>query len=250
MDKLKEFVNGGGKLLCSGTSGLKDGKFEFDFGVSFLAKSRYNPTYFSPKYNALGLTPSNYVFYNDMYEVELSDKNAKVLAYTKLPFFNRERDHFCSHRHTPFVTENNTPGIVIGKDGAYIAWDIFSEYANVGSYVLKDAVIHVLDMLLGDKKTLKTNLGAQGVVTLNEQKSHNRHVLHALYATPVKRGSGVEVIEDLLPIYDTEFEIKLASVSSVKAVPENKEIAFTHENGILRFKLDKFTCKQVVVIEH
>ena len=65
-DKLKEFVNGGGKLLCSGTSGLKDGKFEFDFGVSFLAKSRYNPTYFSPKYNALGLTPSNYVFYNDM----------------------------------------------------------------------------------------------------------------------------------------------------------------------------------------
>ncbi len=249
-EKLAEYVKGGGKLLCSGTSGLKCGKLAFDFGVKFLGKSKYKPTYFHPEYRALGLTPSNYVFYNNMYETELTDPSASVLGYSRIPFFNREADHFCSHRHTPFVTENNAPGVVIGKDGAYIAWDIFSEYAEVGSYILKETVHRVLDELLGDKKTLKTSLGAQGVVTLNEQKAQNRHVLHALYATPVKRGSGVEIIEDLTTVLDTEFELKLPPIKSVTLVPENNEIPFTFEGGVCRFTIDKFTCKQVIVLEH
>ena len=247
---LRNFVNAGGKLLCSGKSGLLSGAFAFDLGVEYIGESKYRPTYYHPEYDALGLTPSNYVFYNKMHEVRLSDESAKILGYARTPFFNREKEHFCSHRHTPFVTENHSPGVVLGKEGAYIAWDIFAEYAEVGSYILKETVLRVLSELLGDKKTLKTNLGAQGIVTLNEQKGKDRHVLHALYAAPVKRGSGVEVIEDLLPVYDTEFEIKLPEIKSVRLVPENREIPFTFENGLCRFTIDKFTCKQVVVLEH
>ncbi|MBQ5362592.1 MAG: beta-galactosidase, partial [Clostridia bacterium] len=143
------------------------------------------------------------------------------------------------------------PAVVIGKDGGYIAWDIFSEYADKGSIILKEIVLHTIDALLGEDKTLTTNLPSAGVVTLNEQAKQNRYVLHALYATPVKRGGGIEIIEDLVPVYDTTFEVKTAKpITRVTAVPQNKELPFTYENGVCKFTIDKFTCAQIVTLEY
>jgi hypothetical protein len=92
------------------------------------------------------------------------------------------------------------------------------------------------------------------VVSLNEQKEKSRYVLHALYATPIKRGSGsgsVEVIEDLLPVCDTKFSIKIdKEVKSVVLVPQNENVDFAYGNGVLNFTIKQFTCKQVVVINY
>lgn len=63
-----------------------------------------------------------------------------------------------------------------------------------------------MDRLLDSAKTLKTNLPAQGIVTL--MKQNDRLICHLLYASPVKRGNGIEVIEDILPIYNVELAIK------------------------------------------
>ena len=250
-DKILTFVKNGGKVLCSGAAGTdENGDLAFDLGVKIKGKSVYNPSYYHPSYNALGLTPSSYIMYSQMYNTELADENAKVLGYSRNTFFNRAPEHFCSHRHTPFVSEDNTPAVVIGKEGAYIAYDIFSEYADVGSFVLKETVHKVIDELLGEAKTLKTNLPSTGVVTLNKQYDKSREVLHMLFATPIKRGKGVEVIEDLIPVYGTEFEIKTADVKSVTLVPQNEKIPFTYENGTLKFSVEKFECSQIAVIEH
>lgn len=250
-EKLKAFVKNGGKVLCTGAAGTDNsGEMLFDLGVKVKGKSAFNPTYYHPDYKALGLTETNYVMYSSMYDTELTDKNAKVLGYSRNTFFNRAPEHFCSHRHTPFVNENNAPAVVIGKDGGYIAYEIFSEYENIGSIILKDTVIRVIDEILGENKTLKTNLKSAGVVTLNKQEDSNRTVLHALYATPVKRGKNVEIIEDLVPIYDTEFEIKTKPVKAVKLVPQNENIPFDYNNGVLKFKVDRFECSQIAVIEH
>lgn len=250
-DKLVSYVTNGGKLLCSGSSGTdENGKMIFDLGVKTVVKSKFNPSYYYPSYNALGLTPTNYVMYSQMYDTVLNDNNAKVLGYSRNTFFNRAPEHFCSHKHTPFVTENNSPAVVIGKDGGYIAYEIFSEYESVGSIILKDTVMRVIDEILGEGKTLKTNLPSAGVVTLNTQREHNRDVLHMLYASPQKRGKSVEVIEDLIPVYDTEFEIKTSPVKQVTLVPQNKSIDFTYESGILKFRVDAFTCNQIAVIQH
>jgi hypothetical protein len=144
--------------------------------------------------------------------------------------------------------------ISIGKDGGYIAFDIFTEYATHGCYSAKEAVIKTIDAILGQDKTLSTNLPSVGVVSFNEQVDKSRYVLHALYANPIKRGdkdNGVEVIEDLIPICDTEFTIKLdKKVKSVVLVPQNKKVKFTFKNGVLKFKIDKFTCSQIVVINY
>ena len=59
--------------------------------------------------------------------------------------------------------------MVQGRDGIYIAWQIFEDYFEKGSLLLKKTVCHALDLLLGEDKTLTTNLPAQGIVTLMDQ---------------------------------------------------------------------------------
>ena len=253
IEKIKAFVAGGGKILATGSSG-KTANALFYLGCEWLGASEYNPAYLSTVYNATGLSPTSYVFLKQMYKTRLTDENATVLGYGKGTFFNRSPEHFCSHRHTPYTMEEGTPGIVIGKDGAYIAFDIFSEYADVGCYSAKEAVVRVIDALLGEEKTLITNLPSCGVVTLNEQEKDSRLVLHALYASPIKRGAdqrALQVIEELLPVYDTEFTVKTKkAVKSVVLVPENREIPFEQNGEKLSFKLDKLVCHQIVVINY
>lgn len=250
-DKLKKYVKNGGKVLCSGISGTDENDaFAFDFGLRFAGKNPYNPCYFHTSFDALGLSPASYVIYSDMYDTKLSGK-PEILGYSREPFFNRAPEHFCSHRHTPYKTQDHAPAAVLGKDGGYLAWNIFSEYANVGSMILKDTVLRMIDAILEDKKTVVTTLPAQGVVTLTKQDFAARYVLHTLYASPVKRGQNVEIIEDLIPIYNTALEIRVPEkIKTVRLVPQQETLSFTYENGVCRFTIPEFVCKQVTVLEY
>ncbi len=249
--KLNGYVAGGGKILASGVSATDGEKFLFDFGAEYLGKNGCQPSYLHTAFNALGLPPTSYCMYSPLYDLTKAKEGARVLGHSRVTFFNRAREHFCSHQHTPFVPENHAPGIVIGKNGGYIAWEIFTEYAEKGSLILREAVTAVLDALLGEEKTLVTNLTSGGVVTLNEQAEKKRLVLHMLYAIPTKRGSGVEVIEDLPPVYGTTFAIRTEKpIRRVTAVPQNEEIPFTQKDGICAFTVDRFACKQVVTLEY
>jgi hypothetical protein len=141
--------------------------------------------------------------------------------------------------------------VVCGKDGIYIAWEIFEDYAIKGELIAKQVVCKALDVLLEGEKSLVTNLGSIGVTTLMEQKEEKRYINHLLYAAPVKRGQRAEIIEDLIPIYETEVALKLdKQPKRVYLAPQMKDIAFTYENGTLHYTVDKFTCHQMVVIDY
>lgn len=48
-----------------------------------------------------------------------------------------------------------------------------------------------------------------------------------LYASPVKRGNGIEVIEDIVPVYDTEITVKTdRKINRVYLAPQQEEIPF------------------------
>ena len=109
----------------------------------------------------------------------------------------------------------------------------------------------MVDELLGDKKTLKTNLGSAGVITLTDQKDKKRFVLHTLYAVPQTRGNGVQVIEDLPTIYGTTIELKLpVNVKKIYDALDKSEVAFTQDDDLCRITIDSFTCSKVLVIEY
>lgn len=246
--KLDAYVAGGGKLLATGTSGLHwdSDDFAFDFGARYAGRSQLQPCYFSPNFEMEGLHPAAYVLYSPAEDLILTTGN--VLGRQHKPYFNRTAAHFCSHRHTPNETEPAGISMVEGSAGIYIGWQAFTEYAETGALIAKRMVQYALDRLLGRHKTLVTDLGAQGVVTLMKQGT--RYVNHILHASPIKRGTGVEVIEDILPVYGVHVSLRLPeTVGRVYLAPQLREIPFRQEAGVLSFTLDRLDCHQMVVLE-
>ena len=132
---------------------------------------------------------------------------------------------------------------------AYIAWNIFGEYGEHGAYHNRRIVCDMLDRLLGKEKTLETNLGSNGIVTLMEQKCENRYVNHLLYAVTKKRGR-IEVIEDAPVTVGTEVTVRMESKPKrVYIAPENRDIPFSYQNGILSYSIDSFVLHAMVVID-
>ena len=246
--KLDAFLKNGGKILATGKGGLyidKD-EFAFDFGINYCNENVYKPSYFRPDFEMEGLFDSAYVLYSQGEVVSLN--GGTELGGCENPYFNRDIEHFCSHRHTPNKPEYAAPGMVLGKDGIYIAWQVFDEYADVGSLILKRMVTHALDLLLGDNKTIKTNLGAQGVTTLMKQQ--NRYINHLLYAVPVRRGKSTEIIEDIYPVYNIDVELKIPEkVKNVYLAPQKKDIPFIQENNKVKYIVDEINCHQMVVLD-
>ena len=246
--KIQAFVGNGGKVLATGTSGLDKTRdaFALDLGARYIGENPYQPSYFRPNFVIPDLGKTAYIMYGKGQSVDLS--GGEELGISEDPYFNRTAAHFCSHRHTPSALKRSGAGMTAGKDGIYIAWEVFSDYAESGSIVLKEMVKYALDRLLADQKTLETDLPAQGVATLTKQQ--NRLICHLLYASPVKRGKNVEVIEDILPVYDVAVKVKAdRDVKNVYLAPQKETIPFTVEGGAVCFTVPKLENHQMIVLE-
>ncbi|MBT2292848.1 beta-galactosidase trimerization domain-containing protein [Paenibacillus albidus] len=209
--KIGKFMEQGGKVLATGRSGLKlagDG-FALDLGVTWLGRNEYKPNYFRPDFTPGALLPASFVMYSEGQMVELT-ASGRVLGQQENPYFNRDVFTFCSHLHTPSDQHPAGPGMVATDSSIYIAWNVFSDYADNGHLILKEMVKHALGLLLPEA-TLQTDLPAQGIATLQHQQAGNRYVNHLLYANPVKKGR-VEVIEDIVPLYDIQVNLRLPTV--------------------------------------
>lgn len=245
--KLRRFLENGGKILASGKAGLKADKDEFcfDFGAEYEGENPYCPDYFRPKTEINGMGDTGYVMYGGGEKIRCTGTE---LGIREDPYFNRTREHFCSHQHTPDSGRYGGGGMTEGRDGIYIAWNIFGDYGTNGSLAAKQMVTFALDRLLGSSKTLVTDLPAQGVAALSEQPG--RYICHILYASPVKRGNGIEVIEDILPVHDTFVSVMTGGrPKRVYLAPQGYEIPFTYENGRAEVTVDKFECHQMIVFE-
>ncbi len=248
--KLENFFARGGKILASGESGMtpEGDAFAINLGVKWLQANPFKPDYFKPAFKLNNLGDASFIFYSQGQKISL-DGGAE-LGHREDPYFNRDVFTFCSHQHTPGSRNNAGPGMVESNNGIYIAWNVFDDYATKGSLCLKECVLYALNRLIKGK-TLETNLPAQGVVTLMNQTGHKRLVNHLLYASPVRRGEKVEVIEDILPVYDTSVALRIPyKAKRVYLAPQMKDIGFTQEDDVLKYSIDRFECHQMVVVEY
>ncbi|MEF3305999.1 beta-galactosidase trimerization domain-containing protein [Paenibacillus sp. GYB003] len=252
--KLAAFVRRGGRLLATGDSGLKpdDSGFAVDFGARWAGANPYRPDYWVPDVDAGAgsfLSPGTaYVVYAAGQQIEAA--GGTVLGHRENPYFNRDAFTFCSHRHTPNGKKHGGPGMIEGAAGIYIAWNIFEDYAEKGSLFLRETVAYALGRLLGDARTVATSLPAQGITTLQEQKSENRWVHHLLYASPVRRGQSIEIIEDVLPLYDVKATVRTnRPVSRVYLAPQMADLPFEQRDGAVSYTVPKLECHQMVVLQ-
>ncbi|MBQ3553105.1 MAG: beta-galactosidase trimerization domain-containing protein [Clostridia bacterium] len=247
--KVRDFVRGGGKVLASGVSGLNCEKTEYciDFGVKYMGESEYTPDYLRLPENMGGLYAADYIIYAQAQKLAL-DGGEELVQHIR-PYFNRTREHFCSHRHAPSSGETYGAGVVLGKDGIVIPWNIFHEYATCGSLISKVVVHHALNLLLDNQKTVETSLPSRGIVTLADCGEFFRN--HLLYVSPMKRGDGVEIVEDILPVHDVKVRIRVGenTIDKVYTAPQKEEIPFVQEGEFVSYHLKKIENHQVVILE-
>ena len=254
--KLNKFIENGGKILASGISGLGVGEinnqnsFVFDFGAKFEGKHDYQPCYFRPEFKPGDLGLSDFVLYGEPFKI--NKDGGEVLGWRRDSYFNRDVFSFSSHQHTPQKLQDAGAGMTLGKDGIYISWAIFEDYATKGSLICKEIIKYAVDKLLGEKKTLRSNMPSGGVVTLMKQMLNNRYINHLLYASPVKRGNGIEIIEDMIPLYNIDAEIVISE--KIKEVYDGKtkeKIEFTQsDDGIVKYRAKELNCHKLIVLEY
>lgn len=248
--KLQRYIDQGGKILATGQSGLNEAgnKFLLDFGVTWLGENTFNPDYIKPHFPLPSLGEGTFVCYSHGQVVELTD--GTVWGHREDPYFNRDYDAYY-FTHTPNSRNNAGPGLIEGKAGIYFAWNAFEDYAEHGSIWMKEILLHAIDRLLGTQKTLKTSIPSLGVVSLQHQEQDSRYIHHLLYATPVRRGLQMEVIEDIVPLYDIQVQIQLSeAVTTVYLAPQRTSIDFVQDGMSLRFQVPRVECHQMVVIEY
>lgn len=247
----EDYLSKGGKILASGMSGLDESGSSLlsALGVKYLGKSQYKPIYVKPDFDIPSLEKSSYILYENSFKSESA--GAKELAILEKPYFNRTVEHFCSHIHTPSSKQKYGGAVYLNDNSAYISFNAFEEYANTGTIFVKEIVTHAIECLIGKEKTVSCTLGAQGIVTVTEQEDKKCKNVHLLYASPVRRGKNIEIIEDILPVYDTKVVLKSENKpKSVKIVPEGKEIDFNYDNNYVSFMVDKFECWQIVEVQY
>jgi len=264
--KLRAYLKGGGKVLLTGTSGLKpDGTgFALDIGADWSGTSEYQPDFMLPK-KALRPTFVDSPFVAYLPSQRLVATRGRSLGQVFDPYFNRAWDHFCSHQHAPARPEAS--GFDLGvRHGAIttLAHPVFTLYQAYGAVATKEFIHRLLRSILGRGETLTTNLPSTARATLNHQVEKGRYVLHLLHAPTVNRGgemahpggniareaTSIEIIEDLIPIGPVEVSLRLPrKVDEARLVPGGKRLKVTNSGGRISFRVPRFAGHAMVEVK-
>ncbi|MGL1892876.1 MAG: beta-galactosidase trimerization domain-containing protein [Spirochaetaceae bacterium] len=265
-NKLDKYLSNGGKLFITGESGVNEnGESLFDIGGNIGAISKFSPDYIQPHKDFCSkFLSSPMVMYTKGRRLNVT--HGKSLGRVFDPYFNRAYNHFCSHQHTPFSMEQSKYDCGVLTDNiVYIPHKIFSLYRLYGAVVYKDFIIKTLNALIREQKTVTVNLPSTARLTITSQDAKSRKIIHLLYGNTVTRGGGmnfiddtgengkeiksIEVIEELLPLYDIDIQIKTNKPKAVLLEPQHKMIDFKWNDNLLDITVEKFTCHQMVVIQ-
>ena len=247
IEKIKTYAENGGKLIASGQALTKDGKFFLDIGGEFMGENEFQPTYFVPAFPTVNGS-TEYIMKCRSYRFSAND--CRVEAYVQNPYFNRTREHFCSHAHTPNNPDEQFPAVAVKGNIAYVGWDIFTAYAKHGHLCFKEIFTHVLNVMMGDSFTVDAKIPDKAVVTYTRQEKEKRNVLHLLFAHTTVRGESTEVIEDTVPLYSVACTVKKASKpSKVILQPQGKELEFDFADGEVKFTVPEVNIHQMTIIE-
>jgi hypothetical protein len=171
-----------------------------------------------------------------------------VLANVIVPYFPRTYKHFCSHRQTPSSGRVGGPAIVQRGRAIYFAHPIFAQYDRNAPRWCKTLFLNALDILLpepllrhGGPTTLR--------MTVNEQAAENRWVVHLLHYIPERRSQDIEVIEDVIPLYDVRVSVRVpGEVTAVACVPEGRALAYEQRGNRVEFVVSELVGHQMVEI--
>jgi hypothetical protein len=247
--RLQTYMSDGGSLIASFQSGLSAGGKNFNLdplGISLVGEAPYSPDFIVPKeVIGKGLPGTELVMYLKGMQVKALP-GSEVLADANVPYFNREWNHFSSHKHTPSAGKVGYPAVIKNGRSIYFMHPIFTQYQRNAPRWCKQLVLNAIDLL--HPQTLVKHSGPSSVIALlNEQVAKKRSVLHLLHYIPERRGTEFDIIEDVIPIYNLKVSVKLENkVSKVMLVPQNTAVPFKTNNQRIEFEIKEVIGHQMI----
>lgn len=253
-ERLRAYVDRGGKLLVSDRAGLQENTELFALadvmGVQYEGRAPFAPDYLVLEpVIADGIPPMPYVCEMQGARVTVGHGD-KVLAWVGAPYFNRTWEHFCSHQYSPFDRRTASPAIVESASGniIYIARPLFREYAESARLVHKQVIVNCLARLLPRPWVGTHSLPSTAIVTVRRQRKSL--IVHLLHYIPQRRGRVLDVIEDVIPLHDIEISIRAEhEPKAVRLVPQAEPVEWTWANGYVKIEVPSIDGYQIVVIE-
>lgn len=245
--RIRDFAARGGAVLFSGTSAVRDGRFQLDPGADYLGHAACRLDYFRPG-ASLCLPFGNAPFLCNRAGERTRVTDGEVLAEVYEPWFDRTAAHYCSHKNTPYRDEPAAhPAAVRRGNIVYLAHPLCALYKQDGAQVHREAFLRALRLIY--RPLCRVSLPSQGRVRLTYQSAQDRYVLHTAYASPIQRG-WASVIEDIVPLYQVRAEIDLPRPAvRVRLVPSLEELPFEQTDGCLRFAIPCVNGHQAVEID-
>ncbi len=249
--RLERYLKDGGSLLLSGESGLDPAglSFNLDVGAAYAGKSLWDVDYtVVGKELSANMVKSPYLNFSSGYET--IPGKAQVLATTVSPYFRRTYKHFCSHGVTPpSMKDAGYPSVIRHGNVIYIAHKIFEMYKEKGMKLHRDLVGNCIDLLLPEQ-ILEAQMPSVGRAYLGRRKGRDKELLiNLLHCSPVKRG--VEVVEDITPIFDVKLKLQTAGrkVKSVTLPLSRAKLDFKKKGSAIEFSVPKLELHEIVAVD-
>jgi hypothetical protein len=163
------------------------------------------------------------------------------------PYFERSWKHFVSHGQTPPDKVSKFAAAVLQDRLAYIAYPIFTAFANHGNYPCRLLVRNVLDLLLPEP-ILRVD-GPTGLEA-TVMRQPKRTIVHLLSYAPERRAPGLDIVEDIIPLYNLPLSLKLdRAPQQVYLAPERAAVPFEYLNGRVNLRVPEVRGHAMVVFE-
>lgn len=251
--KLRAYLQAGGKLLITGTSGRNEATGDFwladEMGVHCAGPALFAPDYLvvGPEL-AAGIEPMAYVCEQPGVRVT-GEPGARVLAHAGAPYFNRTWEHFCSHQYAPLERLTAEAVVVSAPGGAviYCGRPLFSEYTGSARRIHKQVLLNCIARLLDKPRIGPNTLPTTAQATV--RRLGDDLIVHLLHYVQQRRGKTLDVIEDVIPLHDVDVSVRAAACpSAVRLVPEGAAVEWEYADGYVKFRVPRVNGYQIVQI--
>jgi len=250
--RLRTHLARGGGLLATARAGLTPEGAAFalpELGVRYEGEAPFSPDFVMPRgWVGEDLPATEHVMYARGVKVAAAG-DAEVIADVIAPYFNRTPEHFCSHLHAPSRGEAVSSAVVQRGRCIYFAHPLFSLYRTHAPRWCKVMALNALARLIPDP-LVRAEAPSTLRVTVLDQTTSRRRIIHLLHYIPVRRGETFDVVEDVIPLHDVKVSVRMpGTVAQVTLAPEGATLPFRVRAGRAEFTVPRVAGHQIICVQ-
>lgn len=258
--KISAYLNQGGKILASYRSGLgQEGNFLPEWGIDFVAKNPYVPTYGEFATDFFSEDIEELVFHGESLLVNLIQ--GSVLGEEIRPMYNRTYQHYYSHFQAPRDQKSGYPVITATDDVCYFSMPLFEMYKIHGVHQYKTLIFAGIDYLLQGEKFVTSNLPSTADVVINHQEKEQQIIVNLLHYVPQRKALELDTIEEAISLYHIQMSLdkvgiaqrigkNTISMTKVHSVSSEQIIEWQENQETLELTIPKIDGYEMIVVEY